>query len=152
MTHVYCDGRVFRQRFRKASFYLRTGLTLVIGVPIVLGILFMFLPALTNTALFIIWALSLPIMLVTVILYGISMLSTQIMRVATLSQLDVAATAISKSEDKDRERLLDALANIIADPRVPQRLRVAEQGEPLSREEIERLIQDAERKLEMGWL
>ena len=144
MTHVYCDGRVFRKKMTYVSTLARWALMLALAAPFVLCPLSFFTSGAAHEFLTVLTSLSILVFVLVGTLLGTYMLFKRILLAMNVHQTN--ARAASNPEGKDRERLLHYLTDIIRDDFSAgnQADYDMQDAEPLSDEEINAILRQAE--------
>jgi hypothetical protein len=144
MTHIYCDGRIFRTKFSYIASFIRW-IWLLIGIaPCVMWFLLMTRGAGSMPTFVYVFLISLLVGIIT----SVHILVSYLMR----QQHHNPQKGLAKPEQKDRERLLHFLTEIVRDDDFQQVLTAQDSQpvEPLSDEEIAMIVEQAERMAKSG--
>ena len=149
MTHVYCDGRAFVPTDYWA--WLRGVIIAIFLAPFAIAFLF-FISGSTQMWLRVAWNVSLLLWVPLILFGGLGLLVWIVFRQLMNIESHFDRAARISPERKDRERLLDALTHLVADHSARTDDIQQPDAKPLSEEEAQQLIEDAERRLRMGTL
>jgi hypothetical protein len=143
MTHIYCDGRVFRTKTSYISSFLRWARTMIFVAPVVLCALTVITSSRAVENIF--WISSV-VFIVAFFVTGMQMAGTHFMQALNIRRIN-PNESLAKPEQKDRERLLHFLTEIIRDEDLQQQLQAqaTQSAEPLSDAEVAAILQQAER-------
>lgn len=145
MTHVYCDGRIFRKKMTYVSMLTRWGIILAFAAPFILCPLSYITSGAAQTFFADLLTLSFLVFVFVGTLFGLYQFFSRVLFVLNAGQRNLDQ-AVSKPEQKDREQLLHFLTEIIRDEHFNNDQMVLENqaAEPLSEEEVMAILQQAE--------